>query len=104
VYTGIKILILEERNSENYREKAQNLCLEDTYTLEINNIFRVMIHRKLLVVSAILILIWVVGVFVFHTTLEGYLHMFLLLATNTALFCLVKADKAKVSSRQLNDQ
>lgn len=52
-----------------------------------------MLHRALLVLSAILTLIWIVGMFVFDTTLGGYLHMFLLLAANCALFCVARDKK-----------
>ena len=49
--------------------------------------------------SAILVLVWAVGMFIFHNTLDGYLHMLLLLATNSALFCVVREEKQKASSR-----
>ncbi|WP_313992980.1 hypothetical protein [Xanthocytophaga flava] len=46
-------------------------------------------------------MIWITGMFVFHTTLEGYLHMFLLLATNSALFCIVREEKEKRADEQI---
>ncbi|MDJ1499759.1 hypothetical protein QNI22_03835 [Cytophagaceae bacterium BD1B2-1] len=60
-----------------------------------------MVRRRLLILSAILLLIWIAGMFVFHTTLEGYLHMFLLLATNSALFCIVREEKEKRADEQI---
>jgi|GEM_PF-6454205 len=59
-----------------------------------------MIRRRLLVLSAILVLVWAVGMFIFHNTLDGYLHILLLLAINSALFCVVHEEKQKVNSRQ----
>lgn len=60
-----------------------------------------MVRRRLLILSIILLLIWIAGRFVFHTTLEGYLHMFLLLATNSALFCIVREEKEKSADEQI---
>jgi hypothetical protein len=56
----------------------------------------------LLVLSAILISIWIVGMYVFHNTLEGYLHLFLLLASNCALYCIAREEKRKEEPKQLD--
>ncbi len=42
------------------------------------------------------------GMFVFHNTLEGYLHMFLLLAVNCSLFCVARDKKQKATEEQLD--
>ncbi len=61
-----------------------------------------MLRRKLFILSALLVLGWAVGMFVFHTTLGGYLHLLLLLAANSALFCIAREEKSKSEPEQVS--
>ena len=59
-----------------------------------------MFQKRMLVLSALLLAAWIIGFYVYHTSLNGYLHLFPLLAVNCALSCLMRKEKRRFETSQ----
>ncbi|MCU0353297.1 MAG: hypothetical protein MUD08_06085 [Cytophagales bacterium] len=57
-------------------------------------------NKMVLVLSAVLLSIWIVGFYGFHTSLNGYLHLLPLLSVNCALSCLMRKEKRRLEDSQ----